>query len=30
MAKAIGDVAALPLELRRQRMEAKVLAQYGG
>ena len=29
MAKALGDIAGLPLELRRQRNERAVLDQYG-
>ena len=29
MAKALADIAALPLELRRKRQEASVLNQYG-
>jgi len=30
MAKALGDIAALPLDMRRKKMEAAVLSQYGG
>ena len=29
VAKAMGDMAAFPLELRRNTNEAKVLRQYG-
>ena len=29
MAKSLGDIAGLPLEARRKRLEKKVLEQYG-